>query len=55
MELRVDAAYRVTRDLSLESASNSSTSARASDAVSTRNNTQDVIMYGLTTGITYNR
>ncbi len=56
MELRFDAAYRLTRDISLRAVRSSSTSVRALAAASTRaDNSQDVIMYGFTMGVTWNR
>jgi hypothetical protein len=56
MELRFDAAYRLTRDISLRAGAEffdfGQGIGRGDDV---RNNNQDVIMYGFTMGVTWNR
>jgi len=56
MESRIDAAYRVTRDFSLRCGFEYMHFGQGiGRGVNRQNTSQDVIMYGLTMGVTYNR
>ena len=56
MEVRAEAAYRITRDLSLRCGFEFMDFGKGiGRGIDTRDNSQDVIMYGVTTGITWNR
>jgi hypothetical protein len=56
MELRFDAAYRLTRDLSLRGGAEFMDFGRGiGRGLNVADNNQDVIMYGFTMGITWNR
>jgi hypothetical protein len=56
MELRFDAAYRLTRDISLRAGAEFLDLGKGiGRGIDTRDNSQDVIMFGFSTGITWNR
>jgi hypothetical protein len=56
MELRFDAAYRLTRDISLRAGAEFLDFGQGiGRGINVRDNNQDVIMYGFTMGVTWNR
>ena len=56
MELRFDAAYRLTRDISLRGGAEFFDFGQGiGRGINLQDNNQDVIMYGFTMGVTWNR
>jgi hypothetical protein len=56
MELRFDAAYRLTRDISIRGGAEFMDFGQGiGRGINIQDNNQDVIMYGFTMGVTWNR